>query len=128
MKRLLAIGVGLAVAVAAVLVVALGGGGGARGAHGPERGARFEVKEPDKGAKPGTITPAREAFVDRAFPLTYIPAAAVQSATRATRALPTRLAPAKFSPHVRNPTAAAAVGSDWTFRGPTTGFAPGPTT
>ncbi|MEA2301562.1 MAG: hypothetical protein QOE44_2097, partial [Solirubrobacteraceae bacterium] len=128
MRRLLAIGIGLAVAVAAVLVVALGGGGGAEGEHGPERGARFEVKDPDKGAKPGTITPAREAFVDRAFPLSYIPAAAVASATRATRALPTRLAPARFSPNVRNPTAAAAVGSDWTFRGPTTGFAPGPTT
>jgi hypothetical protein len=93
-----------------------------------DRGARFEVKDPDKEAKPGTITPAREAFINRAYPRTYIPAAAVQKATRATRRMPTRLNRSHFRAGTPDVAAAAGVGADWSFLGPTTGFAPGPTT
>jgi len=96
---------------------------------GPERGARFEVKDPDKDARPGTITPAREAFLNRAYPRTYIPAAAVQRATRATRRMPTRLKASQFRDFARSSAAtSASVGASWTFLGPTRGFAPGPTT
>jgi hypothetical protein len=100
-----------------------------RDAEGGERGARFEVKDPDKDAKPGTITPAKEAFLSRAYPRSYIPAAAVQKATRATRRMPTRLRGSQFRSGVRGTaSASAAVGADWSFLGPTRGFAPAPTT
>jgi PKD domain len=96
--------------------------------EGPERGERFEVIDPDKDAKPGTITPAMEAFRNRAYPRHYIPAAAVRKATRATRGMPTRLRTSQFRASVTNAAARAGVGADWSFLGPTTGFAPGPTT
>ncbi|MEA2218063.1 MAG: hypothetical protein QOJ35_689, partial [Solirubrobacteraceae bacterium] len=129
MKWLVALGATCVVAVAVLLVGFGGGERGKREAGGDrDRGARFEVQDPDKDAKPGTITPAREAFVNRAYPRSYIRAAAVQKATRATRAMPTRLATSQFRRGVRDAAARASVGAPWGFLGPTTGFAPGPTT
>src|SRR3954470_7693087 len=136
MRKWMALGATCAVAVIAVAAALLAGGGSAPrgdarqggGPRGPERGERFEVKDPDKDAKPGTVTPVKEAFVNRAYPRKYIPAAAVQKATRATRGLPTRLPTSQFRRGVRDRAARAAVGADWTFLGPARGFAPGPTT
>ena len=96
--------------------------------HDRDRGDRFEVRDPDKDAKPGTITPAQEAYADRAFPRGYIPASAVLKATRATRALPTRLPRSEFRAGTLGVAAQASVGADWEFLGPQTPFAPGPTT
>jgi hypothetical protein len=139
MKKLVALGVSIAVVIAAVVVVLVAGGGESRHAGkgdaangekdgGRDRGARFEVKDPDKQAKPGTITPAREAFINRAFPRTYIPAAAVQRGTRETRDRPTRLSQSQFRHGARDPEHRASVGKDWSFLGPTTAVAPAPTT
>ncbi|MDQ1741521.1 MAG: hypothetical protein QOE53_3173, partial [Pseudonocardiales bacterium] len=80
----------------------------------------------DKDGKPGTVTPVKEAFNNRAYPRKYIPAAAVQKATRATRAMPTRLKASQL--RTRTAATRAAVGADWTFLGPTRAFAPAPTT
>src|SRR3954454_18685048 len=136
MRKWTALGATCAVAVVAVAAALLAGGGSAprgdarqaEGQRGPERGERFEVKDPDKDAKPGTVTPVKEAFVNRAYPRKYIPAAAVQKAPRSTRGLPTRLPPSEFRRGVRDRAARAAVGADWTFLGPARGFAPRPTT
>jgi hypothetical protein len=132
MRKWMALGAGSAVAVIAVVAVMLtaGAGNGAprSAGAGVGHGQRFEVRDPDKDAKPGTITPVKEAFINRAYPRKYIPAAAVQKATRATRGMPTRLNASQFRPGTRGKAARAGVGADWTFLGPTRAFAPGPTT
>src|SRR4051794_31794601 len=136
MRKWMALGATCAVAVIAVAAALLAGGGSAPrgdarqggGPRGPERGERFEVKDPDKDAKPGTVTPVKEAFVNRAYPRAYIPASAVRKATRATRGMPTRLKTSQFRRGTPGARAAAAVGADWSFLGPTRGFAPAPTT
>jgi hypothetical protein len=128
MRRLMALGAACVVAVAVFLIATAGDERGRVGAEDRDRGARFEVRDPDKDNKPGTITPAREAFANRAYPRGFIPAAAVQKASRATRAMPTRLKTSQFRPSVRDAESRAGVGSNWGFLGPTTGFAPGPTT
>jgi hypothetical protein len=136
MKRWVALGAAGVTAVAVVLVVALSGhsspssAGRGESEHerDRERGERFEVKDPDKDAKPGTVTPVKEAFINRAYPRKYIPARAVGKATRATRGMPTRLKRSQFRAGTPDPAARATVGADWTFLGPTTGFAPAPTT
>src|SRR4051794_25082548 len=81
------------------------------------RGDRFEVKDPDKDAKPGMIAPAQQAYVDRAYPRGYTPASAVLKATRAARGLPVRLGRAKFRTGTPDIAAQAAVGADWEFIG-----------
>src|SRR4051812_1013784 len=128
MRKWFAVGT-LAACACLVAVLALTAGGGAREAGGdPDaHGARFEVKDPDKDAKPGVITPAREAYLNRAFPRGYISAAAVQRASRATRSMPYRLKASQFRAGTRDVAARAAVGADWAFLGPQTGFAPSPT-
>src|SRR2546421_260132 len=115
MRKWMAVGAASVAALLAILAVTLTGGGSGRGeaVHKRDRGARFEVKDPDKNAKPGTITPAREAFVNRAYPRSYIPAAAVLKATWATRSMPTRLKASQFRPGTRNAAASAGVGADW---------------
>ncbi|MBW8749986.1 MAG: PKD domain-containing protein [Propionibacteriales bacterium] len=123
----------LLVALAAAGPIGLGRPSGHRSAAATahrdgDRGERFEVKDPDKDAKPGMITPAQQAYVDRAYPRGYIPAAAVRKATHATRALPVKLTRADFragTPHIA---ARSSVGADWEFIGPQTPFAPGATT
>jgi hypothetical protein len=123
-------GLGMACLVALGVFLAVPGGHDRARRGDRERGDRFEVVDPDKDAKPGTITPAREAFADRAYPRKYIPAAAVQKATRATRGMPSRLKPSQFHRGVsaRDAEERADVGATWGFLGPTTGFAPAPTT
>ncbi len=132
MSKRVALGTASVAVALAVLALILTGGGSAEreraAGHAGERGARFAVSEPDKKARPGTITPAMEAFVNRAYPRSYIPAAAVQAATRATRSMPTRLKTSQFRADTVNAAARAGIGADWTSLGPTTGFAPGPTT
>src|SRR4051794_14767751 len=120
---------GMLLVVVAVLAtttfVVLHGAGQGNNAPRTPHGARFEVKDPDKDARPGMITPAREAYANRAYPRGYISASEVRSATRATRALPTRLPASKFR---HSADGAASVGADWDLLGPTTPFAPGATT
>src|SRR4051794_24298359 len=136
MKAWLALGAFCVAAIVALALVLSGGGGevkrtasaGGDRDRGAEHGDRFEVADPDKHGRPGTITPAKEAFSSRAYPRSYIPAAAVRRATRQTRALPTRLRTSQFRRGVRGAAASATVGTDWNFLGPTRGFAPGPTT
>jgi hypothetical protein len=138
-KRAAALGAVFALAVMVIVMLVATGGDSARPARGEraaerdggrdkQHGARFEVKDPDKQGKPGTITPAKEAFVNRAYPRSYIPARAVSKATRATRSRPTRLTKSQFHAKAQDPARRASVGADWSFLGPTTGFAPGPTT
>jgi hypothetical protein len=128
----ISIAAALVAALAVVGVVLIGGSSGGKGRHDPDggrdRGERFEVKDPDKDARPGMITPAREAYINRAYPRRYIPASAVRSATRKTRALPTKLARSQFKHTVRDAAIRATVGADWQLLGPTTPFAPGATT
>src|SRR3954451_9204633 len=127
MRKWMALGATCAVAVIAVAAALLAGGGSAPrgdarqggGPRGPERGERFEVRDPDKDAKPGTVTPIKEAFINRAYPRKYIAAGAVRKATRETRALPTRLKSSQFRTGTSGTAARAAVGADWTFLGPT---------
>jgi PKD domain len=131
-KLRVSIAAAIVAALTVVGVLLLVGSGGSKGRHDPDggrdRGERFEVKDPDKDARPGTITPAREAYINRAYPRRYIPASAVRSATRKTRALPTKLRRSQFRSSVRDATIRASVGADWQLLGPTTPFAPGPTT
>jgi hypothetical protein len=74
------------------------------------------------------ITPAQQMYADRAYPRGYIPASAVRRATRQTRAMPTALDRSQFRPSIRRRGAGVSVGTDWTFQGPSRGFAPSATT
>src|SRR6476659_6200402 len=137
MRKWIALGATSVLVLAAVAAVVFTGGNaragrGSRPETEQEReargGDRFEVRDPDKNAKPGSVTPVKEAFVNRAYPRKYIPAGAVRKATRETRALPTRLRPSQFRKGTPGIAARAGVGADWTFLGPTTGLAAAPTT